>query len=210
MLDIQSHQMHHEQDAPHDSNFLFTGSFDDNSFCRGPQFLTPVATSFTKDLSKICRTFSPVASPISNLDQEDFAVLDDDDEYSEDELPPSPRRRHSGAISISSEDLPLCYDRETLKRETAGHRARHQQRLHKLKAGTNMGAFAIHGKWDTEVDGPHMTVWVPESSANGERKRRRVDQPAPESSDSSRPKNEIRVQQSVSEIDGPMMALWGI
>lgn len=217
MLDIHTQGTNHGQDALHDSAFLFSGSFDDNSFCRGPQFLKPIATSLTKHTPTISYPFRSITSPASEspaseLDAEDCAVLEDEDEYSEDELPPSPRRRHSGAISISSEDLPFCYDREALRRDTAAHRARHQQQLQKLRSGSRMGAFAVHEDWDTEIDGPHMSVCVPKSSASGHTETRRTMGPHPMSSgsDASRPKKETQMQQPVSDIDGPMMALWGV
>lgn len=213
MLDTQTHQLHHGQDGLHDSTFFFIGSFDDNSFCRGPQCLKPIATSFaTKPTTVLNKNIATFAPHIPHSILEDCAVLGDDDEYSEDELPPSPRRRHSGAMSISSEDLPFCYDREALNRDAAAHRARHQQQqMQNLKSGGRMGAFAEHEKWDTEVDGPHMALWVPENGADGDSKRRRVNhQSGSVPSASARARKEVQQPRQVSDIDGPMMALWGI
>lgn len=194
---------------------LFVGSFDDNMFCHGPQFVKPIDTSFiTTKISTISRSSSLTSSVIS--DDDDIAVLgDDDDEYSEDELPPSPKRRHSGAISISEEELPLCLDREALRRETAAHRARQLEHhhhhaepacdpkpltQHRVRAST----FSVHEQWDSEVDGPSMALWVPEQTG-AECKRRRTEQ---SSSSSTFRKSEVPRQHHVSCIEGPMMCLW--
>lgn len=229
MLDTLPHTMHHphhrhhQQAALHDSTFFFVGPFDDNSFCRGPQVLKPISTHFSKHSSL-------AASPISESDdddnsdyettmmmEDDCAVLGDDEEHSEDELPPSPRRRHSGAMSISSEDLPFCYDRDALRRDTAAHRARHQEQMKALKSRGRMGTFAAHETWDCELDGPHMALWVPKSKSSNsnnsnskasststqESKRRRLEK-------STGSNKQAEAPRQVEEIDGPMMSLWGI
>lgn len=206
-----------QQAALHDSTFFFVGPFDDNSFCRGPQFLKPVAATFTPNIPTTASRHSsrPASSPLwalSDSDHEDCAVLGDDDEHSEDELPPSPRRRHSGAMSISSEDLPFCYDRDALRRDTAAHRARHQEQIASLKKKyrAHMGTFAAHETWDSELDGPHMALWVPKSESTGECKRRRVETSATTPARSTGARKQSQSPQHVSEIDGPMMALWGM
>lgn len=205
----------HSQHPLHDSTFFFVGPYDDNLFCRGPQLtkLAPLRPTLntTNLSSKPASTFT--ASPISDDDEDDFAVLGDNDEHSDDELPRSPRRRHSGAMSISQEDLPYCYDREALRRDTAAHRARHQQRMQKLKAkgvDEEAATFVTHEEWDSEVDGPHMALWVPEGArAAREEKRKRGQDAMPPVS--RQRKNEGSVaQRHSSEMDGPMMALWGI
>ncbi|KAJ4386517.1 hypothetical protein N0V93_009414 [Gnomoniopsis smithogilvyi] len=209
MLTDHEHKMH-QQAALHDSTFFFVGPFDDNSFCRGPQVLKPISTHFTsvKHFSKPSALATP---PLSDSEYEDYAVLGDDDEHSEDELPPSPRRRHSGAMSISSEDLPFCYDRDALRRDTAAHRARHLEQMKALKSRGHVGTFAAHETWDSELDGPHMALWVPKSGQSSqESKRRRLDKSATGLASSTRAKKQPESPQQVEEIDGPMMALWGI
>lgn len=225
MLDTHPPTMHHlhQQAALHDSTFFFVGPFDDNSFCRGPQVLKPISTHFGDftNMKELSKHSSFAASPISESDssdyemmmEEDCAVLGDDEEHSEDELPPSPRRRHSGAMSISSEDLPFCYDRDALRRDTAAHRARHQEQMKALKSRGRTGTFAAHETWDSELDGPHMALWVPKSnksnsssnnsSSTQESKRRRLEK-------STSSKKQPEAPKQVEEIDGPMMSLWGI
>lgn len=181
---------------------LYVGSFDDN-MCRGPQVMKPIDTSFIT--TRIAQRASLTAS-LSSLSDSDYdsAVLGDDDEHSEDELPPSPSRRHSGAMSISNEDLSLCYDRAALRRETAAHRARQQHHQQGPSPQEEKPTFAAHDQWDCEVDGPHMALWVPEgtkagcvSGANGCKRRR-----------TESPRDEVTVQHQVSYIEGPMMCLW--
>ncbi|KAJ4412955.1 hypothetical protein N0V82_008638 [Gnomoniopsis sp. IMI 355080] len=201
----------HQQAGLQDSTFFFVGPFDDNSFCRGPQVLKPISTHFTS-VNELSRPSSLAMSSLSDSSDyyEDCAVLGDDDEHSEDELPPSPRRRHSGAMSISSEELPFCYDRDALRRDTAAHRARHLEQQKTLKSrGGHMETFAAHETWDSELDGPHMALWVPksESATTADSKRRRLDTSATMPASSARAKKQL---QQVEEIDGPMMALWGI
>lgn len=207
-----AHQIH-QQAGVHDSTFFFVGPFDDNSFCRGPQVLKPISTHFTS-IKELSRPSSLAMSSLSDSsDYEDCAVLGDDDEHSEDELPPSPRRRHSGAMSISSEELPFCYDRDALRKDTAAHRARHLEQMKALKAREgHMGTFAAHETWDSELDGPHMALWEPktESSTTSQSKRRRMGTSATMPSNSMRAKKQLESPQQVEEIDGPMMALWGI
>lgn len=208
-------QQMHQQAKLHDSAFFFVGPFDDSSFCRGPQVLKPISTHFTsvKETSKPSSIFATTPSPLSDSGYEDCAVLGDDDEHSDDELPPSPRRRHSGAMSISSEDLPFCYDRDALRRDTAAHRAKHLEQMKALKKSRgHTGTFAAHETWDSELDGPHMALWVPKNQSAQESKRRRL-----ETSSGAMPPSSIRAKkqqpespQQVEEIDGPMMALWGI
>lgn len=208
MLDIHTQHTQHGADVLHDSDFLFQGAFDDSSFCRGPQCLRPISPSFTRKTS--ISTSSRPTAPISPayMESEDSAVLGDDDEFSEDELPPSPRRRHSGAMSISSEDLPFCYDREALMRDTAAHRERHRQQMQALKAKCHTGTFA------TEVDGPHMALWVPETGSDSNSKRTRVDRDQsasmPARSVRARKESNLELVQHVSDINGPMMTLWGL
>lgn len=199
---------------------LFVGSFDDNMLCHGPQFVKPIDTSFiTTKISTLSKRSSLTSSIVSDTDDEDFAVLgDDDDEFSEDELPPSPKRRHSGAISISEEELPLCLDREALRKETALHRERqhshhHHHHTEPSRASEPLnqqrerrGTFSVHDQWDTEIDGPSMALWVPEQSG-AQCKRRRAEKLSPSSSSSFR-KTEVPRQHHVSCIDGPMMCLW--
>ncbi|KUI69828.1 hypothetical protein VM1G_05056 [Cytospora mali] len=199
---------------------LFVGSFDDNMLCHGPQFVKPIDTSFiTTHISTFSKRSSFTSSPISEIsstDDEESAVLgDDDDEYSEDELPPSPKRRHSGAMSISEEELPFCYDREALRRETAAHRARQHQHHHHNSTGAaeplrepqrqRAGTFAAHEQWDSEVDGPSMALWVPEQQSGAEYKRRRTEKTTPSSSLHRR---EVPPHHHVSHIEGAMMCLW--
>lgn len=198
---------------------LFIGSFDDNMLCHGPQFVKPIDTSFiTTTISAVSsKRSSFTASILSDTDCDSAILGDGDDEFSEDELPPSPMRRHSGAMSISEEDLPFCYDREALRRETAEHRARQQAHHHHHhhqhaaepshaaeppKQRGRAGTFAAHEQWDSEIDGPSMALWVPELTG-AECKRRRTEKP------SSRPhKQRVPVQHHVSRIEGPMMSLW--
>lgn len=180
---------------------LYVGSFDDNMLCHGPQFVKPIDTSFiTTQITSISKRSSLTASPLSDSD-EDSAVLGDDDEYSEDELPPSPIRRHSGAMSISQEELPLCLNRQALQRETAAHRA--QQHLAHEHKREQPGTFSAHEQWDSEIDGPSMSLWIPQPRTGSatEHKRRRTETAAPA-------KKEVPVQHHVKHIEGPMMSLW--
>lgn len=166
--------------------------------CHGPQFVKPIDTSFiTTQITSFSKRSSLTASPVSESD-EDSAVLGDDDEYSEDELPPSPIRRHSGAMSVSQEELPLCLNREALRSETAAHRA--QQHLAHEHKRERAGTFAAHDQWDSEIDGPSMTLWIPQASSVTEHKRRRTEAPAPT--------KKVPVQHHVQHIEGPMMSLW--
>lgn len=200
-------QTHHGHDALHDSSFMFSGSYDDSSFCRGSQCLKPIATSFKP---KHKAATAAAASPSSYPEAHDCcAVLDDEDEVSEDELPTSPKRRHSGAMSISSEDLPFCYDRAALRRDTAAHRARHHEQREQLRARGRVGtgASVAHETWDTALDGP--PAWVPDHEKTQHGTRRRVGQSALAPSPPSQERKEARLDQ-VSEIDGRMMALWGV
>lgn len=205
----------HKEAALHDSTFFFVGPFDDNTFFRGPQLtkhvkLHPLITA--TEISTESMNSSLAASPVSSWDDlEDFAVLGEDDEYTDDELPPSPRRRHSGAMSISEEDLPFCYDREALRREKEAHLARHRQLEGPQGGRARSGTFAAHEKWDTEMDGPSMALWEPESGNKGENKRRRIEKsntmPAP--ARGGEEKRRVAREHS-SEVEGPMMALWGM
>lgn len=162
---------------------------------------------------------SLAASPVSvhsDLDlDDDYAVLGDDDGHSEDELPRSPRRRHSGAMSISEEDLPFCYDREALRRDTAAHRARQVQQgphacVQRPNARDRTSTFAAHEQWDTELDGPSMGLWVPRGEAARDRKRRRVEKAGAGPVVSSSSKKEVLSHCHSAEMQGPMMALWGV
>lgn len=184
------------------TNPLYIGSFDDNMLCHGPQFVKPIDTSFiTTQITSISKRSSLTASPLSESD-EDSAVLGDDDEYSEDELPPSPIRRHSGAMSVSQEELPFCLNRQALRRETAAHRA--QQHLAHEHKRERAGTFTEHEQWDSEIDGPSMSLWIPQPSSTSsttEHKRRRTEAAAPA-------KKEVPVQHHVQHIEGPMMSLW--
>ncbi|KAF3768881.1 hypothetical protein M406DRAFT_321049 [Cryphonectria parasitica EP155] len=209
------HHPHHQQPAVHDSTFFFVGPFDDTTFCRGPQLLKPIDTSlFTSQIAALSKNSSLTASPISehgdffSSEDEDCAVLGDDEAHSEDELPPSPRRRHSGAMSISEEELPFCYDRESLRRDTAAHRERHLQHTMKGRAST----FAAHEQWDSEVDGPSMALWTPEMQRSAMScKRRRVDKSQTMPVRSSAPaKKEVLPHSHSAELTGPMMVLWGV
>lgn len=258
MPHLSSHAMQQKEAAIHDSTFFFVGPFDadDSSLLRGSRPTRPTPMSLGR----------PAASPLSSscsddcffddddcYEDDDCAVLGDDDAPSEDELPRSPRRRHSGAMSISEEDLPFCYDRAALRRDTDAHRARHahhlpqqwqqpqqhpQQQPHHLQqrqqkqlvsscptehhTGASHHAaatFAAHDKWDAETDGPHMALWVPDSgaAARGEAKRRRVEQQsraaaaaAARSVGAAAPGVSARAQHHSSEMQGPMMALWGV
>ncbi|KAI7783336.1 hypothetical protein LA080_011895 [Diaporthe eres] len=204
------------------TNPLYIGSFDDNMLCRGPQFVKPIDTSFiTTQITSISKRSSLTASPLSDSD-EDSAVLGDDDEYSEDELPPSPIRRHSGAMSVSQEELPFCLNRQALRRETAAHRAqqhraqqhraqqhraqqhRAQQHLAHEHKRERAGTFTAHEQWDSEIDGPSMSLWIPQpstTSSTTEHKRRRTETATPA-------KKEVPVQHHVQHIEGPMMSLW--
>lgn len=180
---------------------LYMGSFDDNMLCHGPQFVKPIDTSFiTTQITSISKRSSLTASPLSESD-EDSAVLGDDDEFSEDELPPSPIRRHSGAMSVSQEELPFCLDRQALRRETEAHRA-HQHLAHEHKR-ERAGTFTSHAQWDSEIDGPSMSLWIPQptTSSTTEHKRRRTETTASA-------KKEVPVQRHVQHIEGPMMSLW--
>lgn len=220
MATTGTHQFYKRASSFPATNSLFLGSYDDNMLCRGAQLIQPIDTSFfAAHLSTISKRSSFTASPISesSSDEDSAVITDGDDEYSEDELPPSPKRRHSGAMSISNEDLPLCYDREALRRETAAHRARQQQQHHHphhhdeersrdpapLKQRGRAGTFAAHEQWDSEVDGPSMALWVPEISG-AECKRRRKDKTP------STFQSQVSSQKHVSHIEGQMMALWGL
>ncbi|KAK7747400.1 hypothetical protein SLS53_001655 [Cytospora paraplurivora] len=222
MATIGTHQFYKRASSFPATNSLFLGSYEDNMLCRGAQLIQPIDTSFfAAQLSTISQRSSLTASPISDssFDEDSAVITDGDDEYSEDELPPSPKRRHSGAMSISNEDLPLCYDREALRRETAAHRTRQQQHHHHhhhhhhheeqsqgsapLKQRERAGTFAAHEQWDSEVDGPSMALWVPEKSG-AECKRRRTDKTP------STFQSQVSPQKQVSHIEGPMMALWGL
>lgn len=244
MPQLNTHAMQQKEAAIHDSTFFFVGPFDaDDSLLRGSKPTRPTHMSLgrhTTAAAAVSSDSSLAASPLSSCsdyffdeDEDDCAVLGDDDEPSEDELPPSPRRRHSGAMSISEEDLPFCYDRAALRRDTDAHRARHMHHLPQQwqqpqpqpqasrsptqTTGTSQATttFAAHDKWDAETDGPHMALWVPDSGAvGGESKRRRVEKstrtaarPAPPSAAPSTPEH---AQHHSSEMQGPMMALWGI
>ncbi|KAJ0119747.1 hypothetical protein J7T55_013951 [Diaporthe amygdali] len=177
---------------------LYIGSFDDNMLCHGPQFVKPIDTSFiTTQITSFSKRSSLTASPLSESD-EDSAVLGDDDEFSEDELPPSPIRRHSGAMSVSQEELPFCLNREALRRETAAHRA--QQHLAHEHKRERAGTFAAHEQWDSEIDGPSMSLWIPQASSTTEHKRRRTEKPLPA--------KKVPAQHHVQHIEGPMMSLW--
>ncbi|ROW08494.1 hypothetical protein VMCG_03259 [Cytospora schulzeri] len=224
MAQIATHAFHTYQKRASfpGTSSLFVGSFEDNMFCHGPQFFKPIDTSFiTTKISTISKASSLTSSVISDTDDEDIAVLgDDDDEYSEDELPPSPKRRHSGAISISEEELPLCLDREALRRETAAHRERqHQHHNHHHAAEPShvsqplkqqrgrAGTFSVHDQWDAEIDGPSMALWVPEQQqqqSGADCKRRRTEK----TSSSCLHKSEVPRHHHVSCIEGPMMCLW--
>lgn len=229
MLHHHAHHPAHKQDAIHDSTFFFVGPFDDDeaSFFRNnnkkPTNMSLITTNLVSKNSSL--TASPISEHSSDEyeydDDEDYAVLGDDDEPCRDELAPSPRRRHSGAMSISEEDLPFCYDREALRRDTAAHRARqhHHQQQYQPQRG-RAGTFAAHEAWDTETDGPSMALWVPDARAGGECKRRRVDKsatvPLPGAARSgAQEKTEEEMvlpqqQHHSSEVDGPMMSLWGV
>lgn len=223
MATLKHHTTHHMEPAIHDSTFFFVGPFDDNIFCRGPQCIKPIDTSFFKPT--LSKHSSLAASPISERgdvfisddeEDDDCAVLADDEAQSEDELPPSPRRRHSGAMSISEEDLPFCYDREALQRDTAAHRKRHQQQLQALAGAAHEGqhppsTFAAHAQWDSEVDGPHMALWLPDSQRLAvDRKRRRVEKTPAAPAAPVAPKDNVLEHRHSSEMEGPMMALWGV
>lgn len=224
MPHLQTHHAMHKEAALHDSTFFFVGPFDDNTFFRGPQLVKPVKlhpllTATTTEITAPSMDSSLAASPVSAYaDDEDFAVLGEDDEAADDELPPSPRRRHSGAMSISEEDLPFCYDRAALRREREAHLARHQQRRQSCAAAAEPGAFATHERWDAETDGPSMALWVPEGGANkgGESKRRRVEKantmpaPARGGGEKRRVAAPAAPRRHSAEVEGPMMALWGI
>lgn len=212
----------HKEASLHDSTFFFVGPFDDTTFCRGSQVLRPInsclVTTHIPTASKTSAlTASSVADHMSSDRYDDYAVLGDDDEYSEDELPRSPTRRHSGAMSISEEDLPFCYDREALRRDTAAHRARHQRGgsppslAAQAHAGRrdHAGTFAAHEQWDTELDGPSMGLWVPRGES-GDRKRRRTEKSSIVPVASNSPKKAVLSQCHSSEMQGPMMALWGV
>ncbi|ROW07540.1 hypothetical protein VPNG_07076 [Cytospora leucostoma] len=218
MATIGAHQFYKRASSFPATNSLFLGSYDDNMLCRGAQLIQPIDTSFfAAQLSTISKRSSLTASPISDLssDEDSAVITDGGDEYSEDELPPSPKRRHSGAMSISNEDLPLCYDREALRRETAAHRARQQQHHHHthheeqpqgsapLRQRGRAGTFAAHEQWDSEVAGPSMALWVPEKTG-AECKRRRTDKTP------STFQSQVSPQKQVSYIEGPMMTLWGL
>lgn len=191
---------------------LFTGSFDDASFSHtSPQLTKPINiphnnASFSATDSQRPTTFFSYSSSAFD-DSDSTAVLDDSDVHSEDELPPSPMRRHSGAMSISQEHLSSCFDREALRRETAAHQQRHHHHHHHQEEQQKKEAFSLHEDWDCEVDGPHMALWTPGSSssltsspvgnttttsATTHHKRRRLQQQA----------------HQVSFIEGPMMCLW--
>lgn len=227
MENMRRHTVHNRLPAIHDSTFFFVGPFDDSTLYRGPQIVKPINTTFFRTQPSPSKTASAVAvSPVSDNscffdDDDDSAILGDDEGHSEDELPRSPRRRHSGAMSISSEELPFCYDRDALKRDTAAHRERHHHRTSSRQRQqqpqpqppTRRGpaVFVAHEQWDSEVDGPSMALWVPESQRSAENcKRRRVDrsQATPVSPGAST--NEGVSQYHSSELEGPMMALWGI
>lgn len=155
----------------HESTFFFVGPYDDNSFSRGPQLVKPISPSFlsvNNHSATASKSLALAASPISeHIHTEDFAVLGGDDETTEDELPPSPRRRHSGAMSISEEDLPPLYDREALRKEAYEHRAKYHQNAQSVRVKNygRTGPFIAHDQWDTELDGPSMALWVPEGQA---------------------------------------------
>lgn len=240
MPHLNTHATQQKEAAIHDSTFFFVGPFDaDDSLLRGSKPTRPSHMSLGRHTAAVSSDSSLAASPLSSCsdyffdeDEDDCAVLGDDDEHSEDELPPSPRRRHSGAMSISEEDLPFCYDRAALRRDTDAHRARHMHHLPQQwqqqvssspTQATGMSqataTFAAHEKWDAETDGPHMALWVPDSGAvGGESKRRRMEKssaarraaaarPAPPS---AAPSASEHAQHHSSEMQGPMMALWGI
>ncbi|POS80109.1 hypothetical protein DHEL01_v201481 [Diaporthe helianthi] len=201
MAQMQARTINTRTAFPKTTNSLYIGSFDDNMLCHGPQFVTPIDTSFiTTQITSISKRSSLTASPLSEYD-EDSAVLGDDDEFSEDELPPSPIRRHSGAMSVSQEELPLCLNRQALRRETAAHRA--QQHIAHEHKRERAGTFTSHEQWDSEVDGPSMSLWIPEqtTSSTTEHKPRRTGTTAS-------PKKEVPVQHHVQHIEGPMMSLW--
>lgn len=223
MENMRRHTVHNRLPAIHDSTFFFVGPFDDSTLYRGPQIVKPINTTFFRTQPSPSKTASASAiavSPVSDScffdDDDDSAILGDDEAHSEDELPRSPRRRHSGAMSISSEELPFCYDRDALKRDTAAHRERHHRRTSSRQqqprpTGCGPAVFVAHEQWDSEVDGPSMALWVPESQRSAENcKRRRVDrsQATPVSPGAST--NEGVSQYHSSELEGPMMALWGI
>lgn len=223
----------HRQPAVHDSTFFFVGPFDDETtFFRGLQLANhnkPTNMSLVTT-NLVSKNSSLTASPISEHsdddvffdsseeeEEEDYAVLGDDDAPSRDELPPSPRRRHSGAMSISEEDLPFCYDREALRRDTAAHRAQHAQHQlpQSVRARGRAGTFAAHEAWDAETDGPSMALWVPDGRAGGECKRRRVEKArtmpsVPSGGAQEKRREALQQQHHSSEMEGPMMALWGI
>lgn len=200
---------------------LFVGSFDDNMFCHGPQVIKPIDMSFiTTKISTVSKRSSLTSSVVSDTDEDDIAVLgDDDDEYSEDELPPSPKRRHSGAISISEEELPLCLDRAALRKETAVHRERqhshhpHHHNTEPSRVSEPLGqqrerrvTFSVYDQWDSEIDGPSMALWVPEQSGAECKRRRTENSSMPDSFN----KTEVPPQHHVSCIEGPMMCLWEV
>lgn len=208
----------HKQSTISTTSPLFVGSFDDNMLCHGPQFVKPIDTSFihTHISAVSSKRSSFTASILSDTDCDSAILGDGDDEFSEDELPPSPMRRHSGAMSISEEDLPFCLDREALRRETAAHRARqqehHQQHVTERSQATEppkqrgrAGTFAAHEQWDSEIDGPSMALWVPELNG-AECKRRRTEKTPSRPHHHSRQK--VPAQHHVSHIEGPMMSLW--
>lgn len=231
MAQYQTHAFHtiHNRAIFPGTPSLFVGSFDDNMFCHGPQLVKPIDTSFiTRHMSTVSKASSLSASPLSDSDYDSAVIADEDDEYSEDELPPSPKRRHSGAMSISEEDLPLCYDREALRRETNAHRERqhhhhhhhHQHHHHQaaerssdpepLKQRGRAGTFAAHEQWDVEIDGPSMALWVPEKTSTECKRRRTEGMTSLSSSSPSFHRMEVPPQHHVSHIEGPMMCLWEV
>ncbi|PSR87262.1 hypothetical protein BD289DRAFT_452880 [Coniella lustricola] len=226
MATIQSHTTHPVEPAVHDSTF-FVGLFDDNILRRKQQCIKPINTSLFRRSPILSQHSSLAASPVSehghffdsdseldhtDVNEDDCAVMADDEAQSEDELPPSPRRRHSGAMSISDEDLPFCYDREALQRDTAAHRERHRQQLKALARGQDHPTtFAAHEQWDSEVDGPSMALWMPESHRSSMNcKRGRVERTRA-AAVAVAPKDDTFLEhKDSSEIEGPMMALWGV
>lgn len=182
---------------------LFTGSYDDASFTHtSPQLTKPINIPHTSTSihSKRPTFFS---SYYDMTVDDNSAVLDDSDVHSEDELPPSPMRRHSGAMSISHENLSSCFDREALRRETAAHRDR-QQREHQQQDQQHKEAFALHEEWDCEVDGPHMALWTPGASASSST----MASPPVGTASNKRRRTQQQQPHQVSFIEGPMMCLW--
>lgn len=190
---------------------LYTGSYDDATFSHtSPQLTKPInipphsSSSSHYQQNKRPTFYASYYSSYSEEDDDDNAVLDDSDAHSEDELLPSPMRRHSGAMSISQEDLSSCYDRAALRRETATHRARHHH--HRQQQQQHKEAFALHEEWDCEVDGPHMALWTPETGSSSMTTTTSTATPVDDNTNNKR--RRTYQDHQVSYIEGPMMCLW--